>query len=105
VGSENDLPIDQHMLLACIAPRPLYVVSGINDLWADNQGEYLSTHYATPVYELFEEEGQTSKERPRVNEPADERALAYHVRSGAHGYQQFDWDQYIKFMDFHFNKN
>jgi hypothetical protein len=58
-----------------------------------------------PVYELFEEEGQTSKERPRVNEPADERALAYHVRSGAHGYQQFDWDQYIKFMDFHFNKN
>jgi hypothetical protein len=105
VGSENDLPIDQHMLLACIAPRPLYVVSGINDLWADNQGEYLSAHYATPVYELFEKEGQPTIERPRINEPADNRALAYHVRSGAHGYLQFDWDQYIKFMDFHFNKN
>ncbi|MFY0653177.1 MAG: hypothetical protein JXQ96_14140 [Cyclobacteriaceae bacterium] len=105
VGSEHDLPVDQHMLLACIAPRPLYVVSGINDLWADNQGEYLSTHYATPVYELFGLKGQPTLERPKVNQPSDDRALAYHVRSGAHGYHQFDWDQYIKFMDYHFNKN
>jgi hypothetical protein len=105
VGKENDLPIDQHMLLACIAPRPLYVVSGINDLWADNMGEYLSAYHATPVYNLFGLEGQSTAERPRINEPAANRALSYHVRSGAHGYQQFDWDQYIKFMDFHFNKN
>ena len=93
------------MLLACIAPRPLYVVSGINDLWADNMGEYLSAYHATPVYNLFGLEGQSTAERPRINEPAANRALSYHVRSGAHGYQQFDWDQYIKFMDFHFNKN
>lgn len=105
VGNENDLPVDQHMLLACIAPRPLYVTSGINDLWADNMGEYLSAHHATPVYELFGLEGQSTLERPRINEPADNRALAYHVRSGAHGYQQFDWDQYIEFMEFHFNNH
>lgn len=103
VGNEKGLPIDQHMLLACIAPRPLYVVSGINDLWADNQGEYLSAHHATPVYELFGLNGQSTRERPKINEPAADRALGYHIRSGAHGYQQFDWDQYIKFMDFHFN--
>ncbi|MCK5442841.1 MAG: acetylxylan esterase, partial [Maribacter sp.] len=104
IGVEEDLPVDQHMLLACIAPRPVYVVSGINDMWADNMGEYLSAHYATPVYELFGLKGQPSIDRPQVNIPADDRALAYHVRSGSHGYEQTDWDAYIKFMDYHFNK-
>lgn len=105
IGREEDFPVDQHMLLACIAPRPVYIVSGINDMWADNMGEYLSTHYATPVYELFGLKGQASLERPTINEAADDRALAYHVRSGGHGYYQYDWDQYLKFMDFHFNTN
>ncbi|MFT6809267.1 MAG: hypothetical protein ACJA01_002503 [Saprospiraceae bacterium] len=104
IGREEDLPVDQHMLLACIAPRPVYIVSGINDMWADNMGEYLSAHYATPVYELFGLKGQKTLERPNINEPVDDRALAYHVRSGGHGYEQFDWDQYLKFMDFHFSK-
>ena len=104
IGVEEDLPVDQHLLLACIAPRPVYVVSGINDMWADNMGEYLSTYHASPVFELFDLEGQSAKERPNINQAVDSRALAYHVRSGGHGYEQFDWDQYIKFMDFHFNQ-
>lgn len=104
IGREEDLPVDQHMLIACIAPRPVYITSGINDLWADNMGEYISAHNATPVYELFGLEGQPTKERPRVNEPAADRALAYSIRSGAHGYEPTDWVQYINFMDFHFNK-
>lgn len=104
IGKEADMPIDQHMLLACIAPRPLYVVSGIDDMWADNQGEYLSAYHATPVYELLGLKGQSTQERPLINQPADKRALAYHVRSGAHGYHQLDWDQYLAFMEFHFVK-
>lgn len=104
VGREEDLPVDQHMLLACIAPRPVYIMSGINDMWADNMGEYISTYNATPVYELFGLKGQSSPERPKVNEPAEDRALSYCVRSGAHGYEPTDWVQYINFMDYHFNK-
>lgn len=104
VGREEDLPVDQHMLLACIAPRPVYVMSGINDMWADNIGEYISTYNATSVYELFGLRGQSTKERPRVNEEVADRALSYCVRSGAHGYQPTDWVRYINFMDYHFNK-
>lgn len=104
IGREEDLPVDQHLLLACIAPRPLYITSGINDMWCDNMGEYLSAHHATPVYELFGLQGQPSQDRPRVNEPAENRPLAYCVRSGAHGYHQTDWDRYIHFMDYHFNR-
>lgn len=104
IGREEDLPVDQHMLLACIAPRPVYIMSGINDMWADNLGEYISSYHATPVYELFGLKGQSKIDRPRVNEPAADRALSYCVRSGAHGYEPTDWVQYINFMDFHFNK-
>ena len=104
VGREADLPVDQHMLIACIAPRPVYITSGINDMWADNMGEYVSAYNATPVYELFGLQGQETKERPRVNEPANNRALAYSIRSGGHGYETTDWTEYINFMDFHFNK-
>ena len=104
IGREEDLPVDQHLLIACIAPRPVYIMSGIDDMWADNMGEYLSAHHATPVYELFGLKGQASRERPRVNEPAEDRALSYCVRSGAHGYESTDWVRYINFMDYHFNK-
>ncbi len=104
VGREADLPVDQHMLIACIAPRPVYITSGINDMWADNMGEYVSAYNATPVYELFGLQGQETKERSRVNEPASNRALAYNIRSGGHGYETTDWTEYINFMGFHFNK-
>ena len=104
IGREGDLPVDQHMLIACIAPRPVYIMSGINDMWADNMGEYISAHNATPVYELFGLKGQSTKERPRINEEAADRALSYCVRSGAHGYEPTDWVRYINFMDFHFNQ-
>jgi len=104
IGREEDLPVDQHMLIACIAPRPVYITSGINDLWADNMGEYVTAHNATPVYELFGLKGQDTKERPRINEPANNRALSYRIRSGGHGYESTDWVEYINFMDYHFNK-
>jgi hypothetical protein len=104
INREEDLPVDQHMLIACIAPRPIYITSGINDLWADNMGEYVSAHKATPVYELFGLKGQGTRERPRINEPANNRALSYRIRSGAHGYESTDWLEYINFMDYHFHK-
>jgi len=104
IGNEDDLPVDQHMLIACLAPRPAYVISGIDDMWADNMGEYLSTHYATPVYELYGLKGQPDPERPEVNVPANDRDLAYVVRTEGHGYFQTDWDEIVRFMDFHFNK-
>lgn len=93
-NNEEQLPVDQHELLALIAPRPLYVASAEEDEWADPRGEYLSLYYATPVYELYNKKGIESIEMPPINQPLQNTA-AYHIRSGKHDVTEYDWQQYI----------
>jgi hypothetical protein len=98
---EAELPVDQHMLLALAAPRPAYVASAQQDLGADPVGEFLSTVHATPVYKLFGKEGMPATGFPAVNRPVA-GWLGYHMRSGRHDIQLYDWEQYIKFASDHF---
>ncbi len=93
--NEEALPVDQHELLALIAPRPLYVASAEEDRWADPRGEFLSAFYASPVYQLFGKKGIPTSEMPAVNQPI-QNTVAYHIRTGGHNVTAYDWQQYIK---------
>jgi Glucuronyl esterase, fungi len=53
----DELPIDQHHLLALVAPRLTHVASASRDEHADPYGELLSTLHATPVFELYGHQG------------------------------------------------
>jgi hypothetical protein len=97
-GNESALPIDQHELLALIAPRPLLVCSAAEDLWADPRGEYLSCAGADPVYRLLTGDGLNSVEMPSPNERMWGR-LMYHIRPGKHDVTPQDWGMYLDFSD------
>ncbi|WP_297087438.1 hypothetical protein [uncultured Draconibacterium sp.] len=96
--NENALPLDQHELIACIAPRPVYIASAEEDLWADPKGEFLAALYATPVFELYGKKGIEHTIMPPVNQ-AIHNTLAYHIRTGKHNVTDYDWDQYLKWAE------
>ena len=98
VGRDSEIPADGNLLLALIAPRPLYVASAEEDRWSDPRGEFLSAVNVGGVYQLLGKQGLGIEQMPAVNH-AIMHTVAYHVRTGKHDVTAFDWQQYLDFLD------
>lgn len=99
---EETLAVDQHQLLAMMAPRPVYVAIASNDDWNDPEGEFLSAYYASEIYPLYGLRGIESSTFPEPETPYHEGSVGYHLRTGDHGITKYDWIQYINFANIHF---
>lgn len=95
----SSLPMDQHELIALIAPRAIYVASAQEDQWADPRGEFLSLQEASKVYALYGLDTLQGYSFPAVNEHLWKGNCGYHIRTGIHDVTDFDWESYIGFAN------
>ena len=94
------LPFDQHMVIACMAPRPVYAGSAERDTLADPPSEFLGLKCAEPVYRLFGKPGLPTDRWPAPEQPVFGQ-IGYHVRRGVHDVTAFDWQQFLAFASRH----
>ncbi|QPH40105.1 alpha/beta hydrolase family protein [Pedobacter endophyticus] len=98
------LPVDQHMLIGLIAPRPVYVTNATEDRWADPRGSFLSLVNAKPVYDLYKKKTMLPASFPDTNSPTIRSAIGYHFRDGKHDLNVYDWTNFIKFANFNYKR-
>ena len=104
IWKEEEMPFDQHELLALIAPRPLCIGTATLDAAADPYGEFLACANASPVYELFGSHPFPGGEMipPDTWISGD---LHFHSRTGNHDQTPWDWARYLDAADLHWRKS
>ena len=97
------LPIDQHELIALVAPRPVYIASAVEDQWSDPYGEFLAGKLRIR-YILYVEQRDypPAHTHPSTNPVMGQ--IGYHIRSGGHNVTPYDWEQFMNFTDKHLLK-
>lgn len=98
-GRERDLPVDQHELIALVAPRPVYVAVAAEDLWGDPLGSFLAAKAAEPVFALLGAPSKLPAAMPGVNQPTLDGSIGFHLRPGTHDVKLYDWQQFLAFAD------
>lgn len=107
-GKEYAMPFDQHLLIACIAPRAC-LVDGFNHTWFDTEGEYLAVKAASPVWPFLGKEGMPDVAWPATGSSSGiGKNLGYVRRAGTrqadHGIILQDWKWMMDFADPHVGK-
>jgi hypothetical protein len=96
-----ELPMDGHMLVALMAPRPVLLQTGDTDGWSDPKGEFVAAVAASPVFELLGKKGLGTTEMPKAGEQLLDGTLGYYMHAGGHGMVPSDWEVYLTFMQMH----
>jgi hypothetical protein len=96
----NEFPVDAHMLIALIAPRPVLLQTGYTDKWSDPYGEFLAAVAAGPVYELLGKQGLGTDKMPAPGEPIL-HTIGFYMHPGGHGPAPADWPVFLQFLQMH----
>jgi hypothetical protein len=93
----NDFPVDSHMLISLLAPRPVLLQTGDKDFWSDPKGEFLAAVAASPVYKLLGKQGLETIQMPQAGQPIL-NTPGYYMHSGGHGTIASDWNIFLEFI-------
>jgi len=98
-GRDGEMSVDQHHLLALIAPRPVFLGNARRDVWSDPNGAFRAAMGADPVYELF---GARGLDQATLKEFLPAAELSFWIRPGTHGVVEEDWPAFLDFLNAHF---
>jgi hypothetical protein len=94
----GDLPIDQHELIALVAPRPVFISGGATegDGWVDSKGMFLAAAGAGPVYRLLGKKDMGTTQFPPIETPLIDGDVAFRQHSEGHTPAP-NWPTFITF--------
>ena len=98
--TENDLPVDQHELIALCAPRACFISTGSwnGDKWQDVVGSFISASKASPVYELLGYKGLGTDLFPGMDNGLMDGRLTYRQHHGGHEAGP-NWPYFLDFFE------
>lgn len=99
IGRWNAMPVDAHMLIALLAPRPVFITGGTKDQWADPHGEFLAAVAAAPVYRLLGKKDLGVTEAPPLDQPLVSGDMGFHYHTGGHTITPTDWNAFLDFAE------
>jgi hypothetical protein len=94
----DKLPLDQHCLIALMAPRPVLLANAVEDTWANPAGQFEVLKAAEPVYRLLGAGGLDAKTMPPEGKLVDS-TLGYFIRAGKHSMTREDWKIFADYAD------
>ncbi len=102
IGKDKEIPFDQHMLIAALAPRYAVVGSAEEDIWAGPYQEQLSCIGASPAWEIYGLDGYIgTKFAAKPGDDFSDGHIGYHLRDGVHFLGRGDWVSYMNFVKKH----
>lgn len=96
---EEDMPLDQHQLIALAAPRPLFLSGARHDKWADPQSSLFAMQKASAVYQLY---AVPLSVYDSLHYYSPTSTLAFFFRESFHGARMSDWEAIVAFLRAHF---
>ncbi|TLU96476.1 glucuronyl esterase domain-containing protein [Dyadobacter sediminis] len=100
MDKDQQLPFDQHFVLALIAPRPVYLATAQGDVNSDPEGEFETAKASDAVYKFLGTKGFPGTVFPALNQSVYAQ-VGFHIRPGGHDVTNFDWIQFLNFSNLH----
>jgi len=94
----DDIPVDQHELLALVAPTPILLGNGRRDVWSDPNSSFRAAQAASAAYEATGHAGLTVDDMKAFDPSA---GIAWWLRPGGHSVVSEDIDAFTTFLSSH----
>jgi hypothetical protein len=96
----GELSVDQHQLLALVAPRPLLISEGEKDFWASPALSLAALNAALPVYQLYYPHlpSQIRSWQPGQDQGSLQQPVAHVLTGDAHTLNRGYWQAILAFL-------